>query len=70
MPRKTPSTKLILWDELHVSLYAPFDIQNDKAVRRHVRDLMNSFGEVVRKCMKDRARQFPVLNRFRIKVQG
>ena len=69
MPRKTPSTKLILWDELHVSLYAPSDIQNDRVVRSHARDLMNSFGEVVRKCMKDRARQIPVLSRFRTKVQ-
>jgi hypothetical protein len=31
---------------------------------------MKSFGEFVRKCMKDRARQIPVLNRFQIKVQG
>jgi hypothetical protein len=69
MPRKTPSKKLILWDDLHVSLYGPSDIQNDRAVRGCVRDLMSSFGEVIRKCMKDRARQIPVLNRFRIKVQ-
>ena len=70
MPRKTLSTKLILWDELHLSLYGPSDIQNDRAVRRHVRDLMKNFGEIVRKCMKDRAGQIPILNRFRIKVQG
>ena len=69
MPSKTPSTKLILWDELHVSLYGPADIQNDRAVRGCVQDLMNSFGEVIRNCMKDRARQIPVLSRFRIKVQ-
>ena len=69
MPTKTPSTKLILWDDLHVSLYGPADIQNDRTVRRHARDLMNSFAEIVRKCMKDRARQIPVLSRFRIKVQ-
>ena len=69
MPRKTPPTKLILWDELHVSLYGPGDIHVDRAVRRHVRDLLDSFGEVVRQCMKDLARQDPVLNRFRIKVQ-
>jgi hypothetical protein len=69
MPRKTPSTKLILWDELHVSLYGPSDIQNERGVRGSVRDLMISFGAVVRKCMKDRARQNPVLNRFRTRVQ-
>ena len=70
MPRKTPSTKLILWDDLHVSLYGPSDLQNEKAVRRRVRDLIKSFGEIVRKCMKDRARRNPVLNRFRTKVQS
>ena len=69
MPRKTPSTKLILWDDLHVSLYGPSDIHDDRAVRRHVRDLLDSFGEVVRKCMKDHGRQIPVLSRFQLKVQ-
>ena len=70
MPRKTPSTKLILWDELHLSLYGPADIRNDRGVRGCVRDLMKSFGEMVRKCMKDRARQNLVLSRFRTRVQS
>jgi len=70
MPRKTASTKLILWDELHVSLYGPSDIRNDTGVRGCVRDLMINFGEIVRKCMKDRARRNPILNRFRPKVQS
>jgi hypothetical protein len=71
MPRKTPSRKLILWDDLHVGLYGPPpDIPNDRAVRRCVLDLMSSFGGVVIKCMKDRARQIPTLNRFRVKVQS
>ena len=69
MPRNTPSTKLILWDELHVSLYGPSDIQHDRAVRSSVRDLMINFGEIVRKCMKERARQIHVLSRFQVKVQ-
>jgi hypothetical protein len=70
MPRKPPSTTLILWDELHVSLYGPSDMRNDRAIQRSVRDLMNSFGEVVRECMRDRARQFSVLKRFRVKLQS
>jgi hypothetical protein len=69
MPTKPPSTKLILWDELHVSLYGPSEIPNNRVVRGCVRDLMKSFGEVLRKCMKDRARQIAVLNRFRTRVQ-
>ena len=70
MPRKTPSTKLILWDDLHVSVYGPYDIHDDRAVRRRVRDLMNSFGKVIRQCMRDHAREFSVLKRFRVGVRS
>ena len=47
MPRKTPP-KLILWDELHVSLYGPYDIRNNSVARGCVQNLMNSFRHVVR----------------------
>jgi hypothetical protein len=70
MPRKTPSTKMILWDELHVSLYGPSDIRNDCAARGNVEKLMNSFGHVVGECMKDCVRQTPVLKCFRLRVQS
>jgi hypothetical protein len=70
MPRKPPSTKLILWDELHVILYGPSDTPNDRGVRGYVQDLMNSFGEVVRQCTKDRARQIPALKRIWVELQS
>jgi hypothetical protein len=56
MPANMPSTKPILWDDLHISLYGPAYIRNDRAVRSCVRTLMKNFGEIVRKCMKDHAR--------------
>ncbi len=68
MPRKTPP-KLILWDELHVSLYGPSDILNNSVARGCVEKLMNSFCHVVRRTMKDRAQQSSLLKRFRLKVQ-
>ncbi|HVN82236.1 MAG TPA: hypothetical protein VMW38_24845 [Terriglobia bacterium] len=70
MPRTTPSTKLVLWDELHISLYGPSDIRNDSVARRGVEKLMASFGHVIRKCMRDCRRQTPVLKRFRVRVQS
>ena len=70
MPRKIPSTKLILWDETHVSLYGPSDIRNNNVARGSVEKLMNSFRHVVRKCMKDREQQLSLLKRFRLKVQS
>jgi hypothetical protein len=68
MPRKTPS--LVLWDELHISLYGPSDIRNNSVARRGVEKLMTSFRHVIRECMKDCRRQVPVLKRFRVKVQS
>jgi len=68
MPRKTPP--LVLWDELHVSLYGPSDIRNNRTIRRRVNNLIDSFGGVIRKCMRDCAKQVPVLKRFRVKVQS
>jgi len=70
MQRNIPSTKLVLWDELHVSLYGPSDIGNNSVVRRRVEALMISFRHVVRNCMKDGARQSSVLKHFRIRVQS
>jgi hypothetical protein len=70
MPRKTPSTKLVLWDELHVSLYGPSNIRNNSVARRSVENLMGGFGQAVKECMKDRAWQSSILKRFRIKVQS
>ena len=56
MPRKTPSTKLFLWDEIHVSLHGPSGIRNNIVARRNVEKWMNSFRHVIRECMKDRPR--------------
>ena len=70
MPRKIPSRKLILWDELHVSLYGPTDIRNDSVARRCVGKLMTSIGHVIGECMKDRAKLSPILKRFRVKVRS
>ena len=70
MPRKPPPAKLILWDELHVSLYGPSDIRNNSVARGCVQDLLNSFRHVVRTRMKDCARQSFLLKRFRLKVQS
>ncbi len=70
MPRKPLPETLILWDELHISLYGPSDIRNNSVARRCVEDLMNGFRHVVRQCMKDRTQQSSVLKRFRIKVHS
>ncbi len=70
MPRKPPPAKLVLWDELHVSLYGPADIRNDSVARRGVEKLMTRFGHVIRGCMKDCSQQALVLKRFRVRVQS
>lgn len=69
MPRKTPTANLVFWDELHVSLYGPSNVENYRMTRRHVEALLNSFGKVIRECMKGQVREFPVLKRFQVKVQ-
>jgi hypothetical protein len=70
MPKKIPPAKLVLWDELHVSLYGPSDIRNNSVARRGVKKLMTSFRRVITECMKDRTQQSSVLKRFQIKVQS
>ena len=70
MSRKPPPAKLVLWDELHVSLYGPSNMRNNGVARRGVEKLMARFRHVVRRCMKDRAQQSPLLKRFRLKVQS
>jgi len=67
MSRKPPP--LVLWDELHVSIYGPSDIRNDSVARGRVQDLMNSFRHGVRKCMKESAQRYSALKRFRVEVQ-
>ena len=70
MPRKPPSAKLVLWADLHVTVYGPAGTQAYRMTRRRVDVLINSFAEVIRECMKDQARQFPVLKVFRVRVQS
>ena len=69
MPSKTPPARLVLWDDLHANLYGPADIQNYRTARRRVDALMNRFAIAIRECMTNQARGFPVLKRFRVKVQ-
>jgi len=53
MPRKTSPARLVPWDDLHVNLYGPADIQNYRTARRRVDALMNRFATVIRECMTD-----------------
>jgi len=69
MPRQTPPARLVLWDDLHLNLYGPAHIENYRTARWRVAALMNSFSQAIRDCMKDQVREFPVLKRFRVKVQ-
>jgi hypothetical protein len=65
-----PPAKLMFWDDLHVSIYGPSDVQNYRVARRRVEALMSNFCKVIRECMKDQAREFPGLKRFRVRVQS
>src|SRR5208337_3218909 len=45
IPRKPPSMKLILWDELHVSIYGPSDIRNNSVARECVENLRTGLAK-------------------------
>jgi len=69
MPRKTSPAKLVLWADLHVSVRGPSNFHNYRTAGSRVQALMNSFGKVIRQCMKDHVRKYPALKGLRVRVQ-
>ena len=66
---KIKSKKQVLWDDLRISVYGPWNLQYDRKARGRVEDLMGTLTHVVKQCFKDCAKQTPVLKGLRIKVE-
>jgi hypothetical protein len=66
---KIKSDKSVLWDDLRVTIYGPWDLQDDEAACDAVENLMKRLPQAVRLCFEEQIKESRTLKSFRIEVE-